>query len=87
MFESIAVTALAVLFLALFGGGAVLRARNIDMDGKASIGRLFYSSSYVSSLCGQRWSGRHSLDLRSGRPEHWLRSPSVCGAPGSCSCS
>jgi protein-S-isoprenylcysteine O-methyltransferase Ste14 len=49
MIEPIAVTALPVLFLAtLFGGGAVFRRRNIDMDGKAPINKaLFYSSKYA----------------------------------------
>jgi protein-S-isoprenylcysteine O-methyltransferase Ste14 len=50
--ESVVVTVLPVLFLAvLFGGGGLLRRRNIDMDGEAPIGKgLFYSSKYAIML-------------------------------------
>jgi hypothetical protein len=50
MTESVVVTAFPVLFLAiLFGGGALLRRRNIDMDGEPPIGRgIFYISKYTT---------------------------------------
>jgi protein-S-isoprenylcysteine O-methyltransferase Ste14 len=50
--ESIAVTLLPVLFLiVLFGGGALFRRKNIDMDGEPPIGRtLFFSSKYAIVL-------------------------------------
>jgi protein-S-isoprenylcysteine O-methyltransferase Ste14 len=46
--ESVTVTLFPVCFLAvLFGGGALLRRRNIDMDGEPPIDRrLFYASKY-----------------------------------------
>ena len=49
MIESLAVTLLPVLFLIiLFGGGGLLRRRNIDMDGEPPIDKmLFYSSKYA----------------------------------------
>lgn len=52
MIESVAVTLPAFLFLVvLFGGGAVFRRRNIDMDGDAPINKkLFYSSKYAIML-------------------------------------
>jgi protein-S-isoprenylcysteine O-methyltransferase Ste14 len=48
MGEPILVTVFPVLFLAiLFGGGSLLRRRNIDMDGEPPIGRaVFYASKY-----------------------------------------
>jgi len=48
MIESILVTLFPVLFLIiLFGGGALFRRRNIDMDGEAPVNRtLFYASKY-----------------------------------------
>jgi protein-S-isoprenylcysteine O-methyltransferase Ste14 len=48
MIESILVTLFPVLFLIiLFGGGALFRRRNIDMDGEAPINKtLFYASKY-----------------------------------------
>ncbi len=49
MVESVVVTLLPVLFLAiLFGGAALLRRKNIDMDGEPSIDRrIFYISKYL----------------------------------------
>ncbi len=49
MIESLAVTSLPVLFLIiLFGGGGLLRRRNIDMDGAPPIDKtLFLSSKYA----------------------------------------
>lgn len=49
MLESVVVTALTVMFLAvLFGGGAAFRRRQIDMDGEPPIGRrAFYASKYA----------------------------------------
>lgn len=48
MVEPIVVTLFPVLFLAiLFGGGALLRRKNIDMDGEPPIDRrIFYISKY-----------------------------------------
>jgi len=48
MVEPVVVTLLPILFLAiLFGGGALLRRKNIDMDGKPPIDRrIFYISKY-----------------------------------------
>ncbi len=67
MLRALLVTVPTVLFLiVLFGGGAVFRRKNIDMDGKAPIGQvLFYSSKYlivlvwgaaVADAWGLRWS-------------------------------
>ena len=49
MIESLIITLLPVLFLiVLFGGGAIFRRRNIDMDGDAPIGRtVFVISKYA----------------------------------------
>jgi len=49
MIESVVLTAFPVVFLVLlFGGGAMLRRRNIDMDGEPPIGRkVFYTSKYA----------------------------------------
>lgn len=49
MFEAVAVTIIAFLFLAvLFGGGRAFRRRHIDMDGDPPIGRtVFYASKYA----------------------------------------
>lgn len=49
MLEPLVVTVFPVLFLVvLFGGGALLRRRNIDMDGEPPIDkRLFYVSKYA----------------------------------------
>jgi protein-S-isoprenylcysteine O-methyltransferase Ste14 len=48
MGESVLVTVFPALFLVvLFGGGALMRRRSIDMDGEAPIGRaVFYASKY-----------------------------------------
>jgi protein-S-isoprenylcysteine O-methyltransferase Ste14 len=52
MLKSLVITLPAVLFLiVLFGGGAAFRRRNIDMDGKAPIGKpFFYGSKYAIVL-------------------------------------
>ncbi len=49
MVEPIVVTIFPVLFLVLlFGGGALVRRRNIDMDGEPPIDRrVFYISKYA----------------------------------------
>jgi protein-S-isoprenylcysteine O-methyltransferase Ste14 len=56
MIESLSVTLLPVGFLiVLFGGGALFRRRNIDMDGEPPIHRtLFYLSKYAILLL---WAG------------------------------
>jgi protein-S-isoprenylcysteine O-methyltransferase Ste14 len=76
MIESIVVTVFPVLFLVvLFGGGARLRRRNIDMDGEPPIDRrVFYSSKYaILALWGatvaQSWGASLSLVEAPG----WLR--------------
>ncbi len=51
MFESLAVTLPAALFLiVLFGGGALFRRRNIDMDGTPPIRKPAYLASKYSIL-------------------------------------
>jgi protein-S-isoprenylcysteine O-methyltransferase Ste14 len=49
MLEPLVVTLFPVLFLiVLFGGGALFRRRNIDMDGEAPIDKtLFFTSKYL----------------------------------------
>jgi len=49
MVQVVVVTVFPVVFLAiLFGGGARLRRRNIDMDGEPPIERrIFYASKYA----------------------------------------
>jgi protein-S-isoprenylcysteine O-methyltransferase Ste14 len=80
MMEPIVVTVFPVLFLAvLFGGGALMRRRHIDMDGAPPIDkRLFYTSKYaILGLWGvmvvQSWGLRLSLLEVPG----WLRGASV----------
>jgi protein-S-isoprenylcysteine O-methyltransferase Ste14 len=62
MIERLVVTLLAVLFLVvLFGGGALLRRRHIDMDGEPPIDRpLFVASKYAivlvwGAMVAQAW--------------------------------
>jgi len=52
MIESLVITLLPVAFLTvLFGGGALFRRRNVDMDGRAPINKLrFVSSKYAIVL-------------------------------------
>ncbi len=76
MIESIVVTVFPVVFLViLFGGGARLRRRNIDMDGEPPIERrLFYASKYTilalwAVMVVQSWGARLSLVS----PPGWLR--------------
>ncbi|MCX5643268.1 MAG: hypothetical protein NTZ17_01075 [Phycisphaerae bacterium] len=76
MVESVVVTIFPVLFLALlFGGGALLRRRHIDMDGEPPIDRrIFYTSKYaILALWGvtvvQGWGVNLSLVTAPG----WLR--------------
>ncbi len=68
MIESIIITLPPVIFLTiLFGGGAVFRRRNIDMDGDAPIGRtVFITSKYAivflwASAIFQTWGIRLSF--------------------------
>jgi protein-S-isoprenylcysteine O-methyltransferase Ste14 len=76
MVESVIVTVFPVLFLILlFGGGALLRRRNIDMDGAPPIDRrIFYISKYIilvlwAAMVVQSWGVRLSLVS----PPGWLR--------------
>jgi protein-S-isoprenylcysteine O-methyltransferase Ste14 len=76
MVESVVVTVFPVLFLILlFGGGALQRRRNIDMDGEPPIdGRAFYISKYTIlalwvAMVVQGWGARLSLVSTPG----WLR--------------
>jgi protein-S-isoprenylcysteine O-methyltransferase Ste14 len=80
MVEPIVVTVFPVLFLVLlFGGGARLRRRNIDMDGEPPIDRrVFYVSKYaILGLWGatvvQSWGVNLSLVPAPG----WLKWMSV----------
>ncbi len=79
MVESI-ITVFRVLFLILlFGGGALLRRRNIDMDGEPPIDRrIFYISKYTilvlwAVMVAQSWGVRLSLVS----PPGWLRRVSL----------
>ncbi len=76
MVESVVVTIFPVVFLVvLFGGGALLRRRNIDMDGQPPIDRkIFYISKY--SIVGlwfamvvQSW----GISLSLINVPHWLK--------------
>jgi protein-S-isoprenylcysteine O-methyltransferase Ste14 len=80
MIEPVVVMVFPVLFLAvLFGGGALLRRRNIDMDGEPPIDkRIFYVSKYaILGLWGatvvQSWGVSLSLVGVPG----WLRGVSL----------
>jgi protein-S-isoprenylcysteine O-methyltransferase Ste14 len=80
MIEPIVVTVFPVLFLVvLFGGGALLRRRNIDMDGAPPIDkRVFYASKYTivglwGAMVVQSWGVNLSL---AGVPG-WLRGVSL----------
>jgi protein-S-isoprenylcysteine O-methyltransferase Ste14 len=75
MVEAITVTIFPVLFLILlFGGGELLRRRNIDMDGKPPIDkRIFYVSKYTilvlwATMVVHGWGVRLSF----GSPPGWL---------------
>ena len=68
MIESVVVTVFPVLFLVLlFGGGALLRRRHIDMDGEPPIDRrIFYLSKYAilglwGTMVVQSWGVNLSL--------------------------
>jgi protein-S-isoprenylcysteine O-methyltransferase Ste14 len=76
MVESVVVTIFPVVFLVLlFGGGALLRRRNIDMDGEPPIDkRVFYTSKYAilglwAAMVVQGWGVNLSLVKAPG----WLR--------------
>jgi protein-S-isoprenylcysteine O-methyltransferase Ste14 len=76
MIELVVVTVFPVLFLiVLFGGGALLRRKNIDMDGESPIGRkVFYTSKYAilglwAVMVVQSW----GVNLSFGRAPGWLR--------------
>lgn len=76
MIESMVVTMFPVLFLILlFGGGALLRRRNIDMDGEPPIDRrIFYTSKYaILALWGAMVVQSWGLHLSLVRPAGWLR--------------
>jgi protein-S-isoprenylcysteine O-methyltransferase Ste14 len=80
MMEPVVVTVFPVVFLVvLFGGGALLRRRNIDMDGAPPIDqRVFYASKYAilglwGAMVVQSWGIRLSL---TGVPG-WLRGVSL----------
>lgn len=78
MVESLVVTAFPVLFLAvLFGGGGLLRRRNIDMDGSPPIPKtLFLSSKYAilamwAAMVLQAWGLRLSF-AEASKPLRWI---------------
>ena len=81
MVQSVVVTVFPVIFLAiLFGSGARLRRRNIDMDGEPPIERrIFYASKYAilglwGAMVAQSWGVRLSLVSAPG----WLWGISLC---------
>ena len=80
MIEPVVVTVLPVLFLILlFGGGAMFRRRNIDMDGQPPIDRrIFYTSKYAimglwAAMAVQSW----GVDLSLVETPAWLRRASL----------
>lgn len=76
MVESVVVTIFPALFLAiLFGGGALLRRRNIDMDGEPPIDRrIFYTSKYaILGLWGAMVAQSWGLNLSLVQAPGWLR--------------
>jgi len=80
MVESVVVTIFPVMFLVLlFGTGARLRRRDIDMDGEPPIDRrIFYASKYAilglwAAMVVQTWGVRLSLVSTPG----WLRTVSL----------
>ncbi|MDD4051411.1 MAG: hypothetical protein PHR28_05880, partial [candidate division Zixibacteria bacterium] len=81
MLEAWVVTALPVLFLiVLFGGGGLLRRRNIDMDGEPPINRtIFVASKYLIVVI---WAAMalHSWDknLSSFETPNWVKPVSLC---------
>ena len=81
MVQSVVVTVFPVVFLAiLFGGGARLRRRNIDMDGEPPIERrIFYASKYAilglwGAMVAQAWGAPLALVSVPG----WLRGIALC---------
>jgi protein-S-isoprenylcysteine O-methyltransferase Ste14 len=81
MIESIAVTLLPTLFLiVLFGGGAMFRRRNIDMDGDAPINKvLFVSSKYaIVLLWGAMVAHTWGVNLSFIKVPGLLRTVSLC---------
>lgn len=76
MIESVVVTLFPVSFLiVLFGGGALLRHRNIDMDGEPPIDRrVFYASKYaILGLWGITIVRSWGVNLSFLRAPGWLR--------------
>ncbi|MCU0915954.1 MAG: phosphatidylethanolamine N-methyltransferase family protein [Planctomycetes bacterium] len=80
MLESVAVTIFPVVFLTvLFGGGARLRRRNIDMDGEPPIHRrIFYVSKYaILGLWGVMVLRTWGVPLSLAYAPRWLRGVSL----------
>jgi protein-S-isoprenylcysteine O-methyltransferase Ste14 len=76
MVESVVVTIFPVVFLVLlFGGGALLRRRNIDMDGEPPIERgIFYVSKYaILALWGATVAQNWGVNLSLVKAPGWLR--------------
>jgi protein-S-isoprenylcysteine O-methyltransferase Ste14 len=76
MVESIVVTVFPAVFLViLFGGGALLRRRNIDMDDEPPIARrIFYISKYaILGLWGAMVAQGWGVSLSLMRAPGWLR--------------
>lgn len=78
MLERIVITILPVLFLAvLFGGGALLRRRNVDQDGDPPINRtLFFTSKYLivvvwAAMVLHSWGVGFSI-MKSPGPLQWI---------------
>jgi len=77
MAGSLIVTVFPVVFLVLlFGGGTMMRRRNIDIDGEPPIGRgIFYASKYaILGLWGATVAQSWGLD-----GEYWGQSPIIDG--------
>jgi protein-S-isoprenylcysteine O-methyltransferase Ste14 len=63
--ESVVVTSLPVLFLVvLFGGGGLLRRRNIDMDGEPPIHKMLFRSSKYAIMAIWAATVLHAWGLR-----------------------
>ena len=80
MIEPLAVTLFPVVFLAiLFGGGALMRRRHVEMDGDPPIDRrLFYVSKYSivavwAAMVAQAW----GLGLPLAARPDWVRAGSI----------
>jgi protein-S-isoprenylcysteine O-methyltransferase Ste14 len=75
MAGSLVVTVFPVVFLVLlFGGGTLMRRRNIDIDGEPPIGKgIFYASKYaILGLWGVTVAQSWGLNLSFMKAPEWL---------------